>query len=403
MMASMERNAPPIAPLANGIGNSTFLKAKKIFFDSLPFPWVLLENRSIQDNHYDIEIFEPDKSLGVAISVSIKGTTNLQINHDWIKLSLPVDQLIGFYDEMEKPLLLSLVDVEKEQVFWLLTQHYVHNILDVSSPGWRNKKTVTLKIPFDQQLSTSGPLLWTHLLETLELTYFRNFHTPYREISSRIQNYTNSPGQMELALKREMEKQYKKQIRQKSECSVEGCHSCSEDEMDDTLSFHADNLIQKSLEHAQQLKLLDPKENRTAFYCIREALDHSGRHATLGVRHTAIGEMSFYDYLLYFMKVFDTGRLQSIDCLIRPEEHLRYFKALRELTTAISSALDDGEIFATSMLMIRLADTYLFAIPYISKTFGQEQASPLLDYAQTLLVLAHELASLVEAPGRILQ
>lgn len=403
MVASTECDVPPMTPSINGLSNSTALRARNIFFNNLPFSWVPLEGSSYDETCQDIEIFEQGKSTGVILTVKIKGTTTLTGNGDNINLSIAVDHLKYFCDEMNKPVLLTLVDVKKQQVFWLLAQHYVHTVLEASSPNWRDKKTVTLKIPLACEISSSWDLLWKNILQSLEFIYFKQYHTPFRIISSRIQSYLNSPGQLEFALKREIEKQFKRQSQVKEQCSSKECSSCQDNGQDDESAIQADDYIQDRLEYAQQRKLLDPKENRTAYYCIRDALDMAGLNATTGVRCTALGEMFFYDYLLHFMRVFDANNIQTYLCLTKLEEHLRYFQAAQELTNVISSALDEGEILAASMLVIRLADTFLFAVPYISKTFGQEQASPLLDYAQTLLVLAHEMASMVEAPGRMLQ
>ncbi|MCL5781721.1 MAG: hypothetical protein M1119_12775 [Firmicutes bacterium] len=40
-------------------------------------------------------------------------------------------------------------------------------------------------------------------------------------------------------------------------------------------------------------------------------------------------------------------------------------------------------MIAASVLTIRLADTYLFATPYLIRTFGQEMTAPLMNFARS--------------------
>lgn len=242
----------------------------------------------------------------------------------------------------------------------------------------------------------------------LEELILNHFCQSYQNLNKRINTFLNSPEEMEHSLKLEATRTYRKESQlspSQSRCSsnaTSSCTSCQSTDPFDELTQQANQHIQASIEYAQSLKILDTKENRIAYYKIAQALNQYGSRAYAGVRYNATGEMIFYDYLLYFLQAFTV--IDNKTLAMNPtEDHQRYLKAVDELTETIIIALDDGELIASSMLMIRLADTFLFATPYIMRSFGQEAAAPLMDFAQSLLILSHDMASLVETPGQVLQ
>lgn len=227
-----------------------------------------------------------------------------------------------------------------------------------------------------------------------------HFQQSFHRLHKRLTQLFSSPEELEQALKLETSRNYHQQSPSShASCSTSSCTSCHSTDPFDDLTQQANHHIQSSIEYAQTLKVLDAKENRIAYYKIAQTLDHYGSRASSGVRHNATGEMIFYDYLLYFLQAYNAID-KNPQIALHKEEHQRYLKAVNELTQTIILALDEGEIIASSMLIIRLADTFLFATPYIMTTFGEEAAAPLMDHAQSLLIISHDLASLVETPGR---
>ena len=240
----------------------------------------------------------------------------------------------------------------------------------------------------------------------LQSLILNHFNQSYYNLNKRLDKLFSSPEELEQALKLEATRNYSKdQSPSHCSCSTSStstCNSCQSTDSFDELTQQANHHIQASIEYAQTLKVLDAKENRIAYYKIAQALDYYGSRASAGVRYNASGEMVFYDYLLHFLQAFNVLDKKTQD-IIHLEDHQRYLKAVKELTETIILAINEGELIASSMLIIRLADTFLFATPYIMKSFGQESAAPLMDFAQSLLILSHDMASLVEAPGQMLQ
>ncbi|RYD05114.1 hypothetical protein N752_11110 [Desulforamulus aquiferis] len=377
--------------------------AHQILFSILPSSWTRREDYS---NHYIDYIFEIKQAglpKGIRFSAVIKLSTSLKVIDDSIILQLETEKIKYINDKTDEPVLIILINPKSEEVYWLFLQEYVHNILENSSPGWQNKKNVTLRLPIANQLINSTVPLEEAVLRGWEFIYVSKFHMPYRIVQEKIKGFFESPQNVEKALSIASNRPYGKHLsKSNSNCSSDSCSSCSQEPEPD-ISTSADNDVQLSLNHSQGLKLLDPRENRQAYYLIYNALNQAGDNISAGMRCTAMGEMAFYDYLLHFMRSFELEGTGSIIHLSRLEEHLRYFKAIDQLVAFIIVALDECELIPTSLLTIRLADTYLFATPYISRTFGQDKAAPLMDYAQSLLIFSHEIASFIESPGSIIQ
>ncbi|SHE29793.1 DUF4365 domain-containing protein [Desulforamulus putei] len=405
---SLDNKANRMCHVSSGISKPTVLKGHHVFLNALPWSWTPRPTNEAF-LHYDVEILDSGTPRGIAFAVYIVCPTSLRIDSDAICLAMDCDKLKYYTDRASKPVILVVVDTAKESAFWLLIQEYIHGVLAKKTPGWREQKTVSLHIPLNQELTTSLEQLKKAVCYGLELLYMNHFYRFYQKFSSRINQFFNSPEEMELAMKVESSRHYAKQLlttKDKCSCSSTSGHSCSSCRETDNFNhftLQSDLKIQASLEKAQNMKVLDPKENRTAYYCISHALDIFGDRASAGVRYTAQGEMVFYDYLLHFLKAFDSMGTQAMVHLTHTDDYRRYFKAIEELTDIINRALEEGELIAASVLTIRLADTYLFATPYLIRTFGQEISAPLMDFAQSLLLLAHKMASLVESPDHVIQ
>lgn len=384
------------------------LDGHTIFLDALPLSWVYRPS-SEPLLHYDVEILDSGATKGAVFSVFILCSSCLKTDGDFVGLAIESDTLKYYMDKVNKPVILVFIDESKESAFWLFAQDYIQRHLERHASNWRQKKNVNLQIPINQELTVSIEQLKRDVFYGLEFLYLKNFHQYYNKFNARVRQFFNSPAEMELAVKVESSRNYAKQLLTSGDscsCSTASNHSCSScgSNLDTSdLTADSDSKIQACLEKAQNMKVLDPKENRIAYYCISESLELYGDRASAGIRYSAQGEMVFYDYLLHFLRAFDAMGTQAMVHLTHAADHRRYFNAMEQLTDIINTALDEGELIAASVLTIRLADTFLFATPYLLKTFGQEMTAPLMDFAQSMLVLAHQMASYVESPGNVLQ
>ncbi|AEF93821.1 hypothetical protein Desca_0945 [Desulfotomaculum nigrificans CO-1-SRB] len=379
--------------------------AQNIFLDLLPKTWLPRQQTSMYGTNYEIEIVEPGVPTGIVFSAHVKGTSRPHYDNHFISCSVETKKLLHLCQNESRPVFSFIVDIEKKSAYWLLAQEYVDKVLFTSNPQWFLQKTVTLKAPLANKLTAPLDKLSQSIAKGLEYIYLKRWQSAYFKVTSKIKELYNSPATFQEAVQKEaqrLQNQSAKGLARDCHCSTgeNTCISCS---FNHQPTGQSNSEVQASLDYAQGLKLLDPKENRIAYYHLSKTLAKAAGNITPGLRYTVLGEMAFYDYLLQFMSVFDFLGTDALLHLAKVQEQQKYFSPLEELTTTIYSSLDEGELIAASMLTIRLADTYLFAVPYISKTFGQETASPLLDLAQTLLVTAHDIASVVETPGFVLQ
>ncbi|ABO49977.1 hypothetical protein Dred_1447 [Desulforamulus reducens MI-1] len=382
-------------------------KPHDLFLNCLPTTWAVKKNTS-KHLDYDIDFFDGQTPKGLQFSVRLIVPTALQLENERILLPFTSEELNWSMDEAKVPVFLIIVDSKDQSIYWLFLQDFIQGTLEHENPEWRSQNVVILHVPTDQELTKTLDKFTNTLYYGLELLYIKHFYKFYSVTNKRIAQFFNSQEEIQRALELESTRQYSNPSpsSEQSCCSSSNdghCDTCKGSDPFDDLVFQSTKKIQSRLEYAQRMRVLDPKENRIAYYCINQALAVYGSTATVGIRYTALGEMAFYDYLLHFLKTYDAIIPKTTIFFINSEEHHRYFKAMEELSQIIISALDQGELIASSMLLIRLADAYLFATPYIMKYLGQDMAAPLMDYAQTLLMLSHEMASLVESPTRLLQ
>ncbi|GAB6157235.1 hypothetical protein JCM39194_04350 [Desulfotomaculum varum] len=373
------------------------LKGHHVFLNALPESWSVLPiNHPII--HYEVAIPDHRTPRPVKFGVHIVCQAPLAKGQDVIALTIECEKLKYIIDQFKKPVIVVAVDNVQKLACWLLVQDCISCLPTNQSADWRSQKNVTLHLPV-RQLLASPEQLQQSVYGCLELIYTSHFHRYYETFNNRTKRFFVSENELELALQVESNRRY---AAGQSSCAAGSCGCENTDEFQ-AFTMRSDSQIQASLEKAQSMKLLDAKENRQAYYCISQALEVFGDRASAGIRYTARGEMLFYDFLLHFKKAFDGMGNRSILHLTHPEDYSRYFSAVKELTDIITQAIDEGEIIAASLLTIRLADTYLFAAPHIMRTFNQETAAPLTEYAQSMLVTAHEMASLVEVPERAIQ
>lgn len=392
--------------ISSGALQTTLPKEHQIFLNALPWPFT--ERKICEHNiYYDIEISDTNNPSGLTFSVSIIDSSVATHHDNLISIEVNTKDLSYYFSEAKTPVFLVVVDPANASSHWVFIQDYIYKKIQEKIPEWWQQNTVTIDIPSNQEISTSLEELRQTVIYGWQFIYIKHYHLIYQRFNENIQNFYNSTEHFEHSVQQEITRYYTKNKQNQScSCSSSSSHSCSScqdtDSLDD-LYNKWDREIEVSLQEAQSLKILDSKENRKAYYCISKALSLYGERASSGTRLTALGEMAFYDYILHLTNAYDAMGDDIVRLLTHTEEHKRYFRATEELSEIIAEALNLGEIIAVSVLAIRLADIFLFATPYIMRCFGQEPATPLMEFAQNILVSAHDMASLIESPNRLLQ
>lgn len=148
--------------------------------NELPVEWVVREYR--QDYGIDLEVelfdYEDEKcvTLGEHVLLQVKGTVNPKYGKtkivngdsrlkengdiDVLKFSIEVS-LLNLVERMGSgvPVLLVVVDLEKEKAFYICLNDYIRYVLPFQNPGYKLQKEVTIYIPCANDM-LSEALLW---------------------------------------------------------------------------------------------------------------------------------------------------------------------------------------------------------------------------------------------------
>jgi acetone carboxylase gamma subunit len=134
-------------------------KSIKIFENQIPDEWIC---RRITNPDYaldmEIEITSEEEVSGKTLLVQLKSSDFYSPKRGFIHYPFDTRKL-QYYLKKDLPVILVLVDLIKEQCYWVFVQEYIYEELEKSDPLWRQRRTTTLKIPITNMLSQSIPAL----------------------------------------------------------------------------------------------------------------------------------------------------------------------------------------------------------------------------------------------------
>jgi len=155
--------------------------AEKIFSLAFPKEWIVRPLPKDYGVDFEVEIVKKQKVMGDRLWFQLKGTNSLkEIKHGTtgnIYFSFRVDvELLEYSLKCGFPLLLSIVDLKTEEVYWLPIRDHIKHYIDIYKPEWYKFKTVTVHIPatnsFSYQWETGFyGLLWYSKQPELALTF----------------------------------------------------------------------------------------------------------------------------------------------------------------------------------------------------------------------------------------
>ncbi|MDH1471180.1 DUF4365 domain-containing protein [Shewanella sp. GD03713] len=127
-------------------------KAGRIFEYHLPDHWIFRSQEDQEDYGIDGEIElanESDQVTGFIFKAQIKGQESVSFieNGSMVSFSLKLERLKYYMQEVEIPVILIVVDVTKEQIFWKSLQDDAQLREIMSSALSSNQKTVSVHIP----------------------------------------------------------------------------------------------------------------------------------------------------------------------------------------------------------------------------------------------------------------
>jgi hypothetical protein len=126
--------------------------SRQILEKSIPPEWVLRDINPDYGIDKSLEIVEDDIVTGKEVFIQLKGTQTIAIHGDYVSFSIDTDHL-KYYLEKDVPAFLIVVDLINKKCYWSFLQQYAYEILNVNNPLWIDQKTITIRIPIEQNVS----------------------------------------------------------------------------------------------------------------------------------------------------------------------------------------------------------------------------------------------------------
>jgi len=120
----------------------------------IPAKWILRDYNPDYGIDKSLEIVEDGVVTGKEILIQLKGTEKLGIHGNDISFSIKANHL-KYYLERDIPVFLIVVDLKKEKCYWVFLQQFAFDILNIKNPTWENQQTVTIKIPYENEVSNT--------------------------------------------------------------------------------------------------------------------------------------------------------------------------------------------------------------------------------------------------------
>lgn len=152
-------------------------KAGRIFSYLLPPNWIYRSQEDQEDYGIDAEIElvgSDDKATGFIFKVQVKGQENVTFvaNGAFVSFDLKVERLRYYMRRVEMPVILVVVDVSTEQVFWASLQDSETYAAELERAAENNQKTVAVRLPsenvipdkiFELQEAVKRSMDWSRL------------------------------------------------------------------------------------------------------------------------------------------------------------------------------------------------------------------------------------------------
>lgn len=131
-------------------------RAQQIFGHSLPSSWVARWENPDYGVDCIVEVFSHEESTGLRFGVQLKGTASPRISKDAICVSLPTRNLVDYVDNQRLPTFLVIANLTTEHCHYCFLQGYAQE--QRLKLGWRNQRTVTIRVPLSNTLRDHGAL-----------------------------------------------------------------------------------------------------------------------------------------------------------------------------------------------------------------------------------------------------
>jgi hypothetical protein len=388
--------------------------SKRIFEKSLPDGWIAQELHPDYGLDYRIEIFENENSTGYDFYIQLKGKSKINIDSsDNINLDFSVEHL-KYYYELKNPVFIIIVDINKEECYFIDIQFYINRVLSNENPNWMNQEKVRIKIPLNNKFPIDN-----NDIKKKILTIFKLINSINNIIPSSI-----SEADFKNILKNEKSFSKFKEIKQ-----IEF----------DELEIHEISFIkdknERILRITDKIKEYDGEErydslakgiyilgvNLNEFYdsdihyFINVLESYKGNLSKIPSRSLKLLVQGFYEYfkiIFYYTELLNVRILfkslsyyeQGDEIFIYPEI-IKFSKLVNEAINKFYSILD--ETFTESILDVScylisyITRFYLYAYVAIEREIEKESLIELENYILNLIDVAEDIAIKIDRPELI--
>lgn len=184
-------------------------KSEDIFKKHIPVEWIIRKIPKDYGIDYEIEIVENEEVTGKQIWIQLKSTENIEVKTKkiagleeaqsikYIAYQTPVN-LLKYSLSCDFPLILGVVNLTNEMVYWIPLQEEITMNLEDKNPIWREQDTVVIHIPYHNNLKDDPELngfQW-YSLEPARMRAFAIIHTYLHELqyNTRFSGYEIHDG-----------------------------------------------------------------------------------------------------------------------------------------------------------------------------------------------------------------
>ncbi len=129
---------------------------------TFPPEWICRDVQGDYGLDMTVEIVSGERVTGREFSIQLKATDHLRTAGDQVAHHCAVSAARYFLDRPE-PVMYVVYDAQAEVAYWLWVQPYLRD-LDAARPGWRDRKTVAIRLPIANRLTAdSAPAIAEHV------------------------------------------------------------------------------------------------------------------------------------------------------------------------------------------------------------------------------------------------
>jgi len=177
-------------------------RSERVFKSTIPPEWIVRKIPSDYGIDYEIEIVENEIVTGKRFWIQLKSSENIVVKKDKYSkkyISYQIDtKLLKYALSCDFPLLLVLVDLKNETIYWLPLQDEIIFNLQLKNQNWKNQKSNTIYIPQNNNLQKENCLdgfQW-YSLEPARMRAFAMIHFYYHKLQyqTRFNDYEIEDG-----------------------------------------------------------------------------------------------------------------------------------------------------------------------------------------------------------------